>query len=549
MDKRKKWALGAVAGVGVAALALHLTFGWARYTGVINAAHVDLSQPDGFIATPALSKLPRDLVKAPYARELLTEDFAFYYEEHPTRLGLSGTIKRIAYEHEATFGDELLAAALDQPAEVALWADTKGAPRWWLVAMDRGVLAKGLQQAAAFATKDSQMKVLGQLPGGDTVYSLELSARRTLAIVSHGSRVVVLSDPGLLYTDKHELERKSAERVAALLASDAKGSYRGAFGLSSLPARDHVIVADSNLLSFGYRHFFPGLRALRVDVSPGGGALRTQLRVADAHTLPTPPAAQALWEGVPAGAAACSWLPADWTKARAVLSRTPAPELPASGVATASAPKDAAAAWDAFTASLDGPAAVCWYARSQFHTPLLVARTKDTSPLADAALARVAGWLMPGKAPLKATAPNGAHRWQRQVEAPYGPDGAGDESLYHPVLSRQGAWIAFSPDDVLADLALAAQSRRYPSLASVLPAGSPALAVLAPAQVADLTQREAFAVLPPGQEIFRQAAKAHLVPRLDAMRRWPAVRVVAQGSPGADGWVPLDWQPLELPRP
>jgi uncharacterized protein YfaA (DUF2138 family) len=557
LNQRIKWALGALAIGGAAAVALHAGLGWASYTGTINAAHVDLSAPDGYIVTPALSRLPRDLVKAPLAKELLTEDFAFYYEEHPDRLGLSGTLKRIAFEHDTTVGDELVAAALDEPAEVALWADSKGAPRWWMVSMTRGVLARALQQAATWAVKDTQMSVLGKLPGtsGDTVYALALSPHRTLALVARGSRVVVLSDPGLLYTATREIDRKSAERVAAMLSGDkaTQAVYRQSFGLGE-PGADHVIVADSSLLSFGWRHFFPGLRALRVDVSPRGETLRTQVRVADAKTLPGPEAAAALWDGVPAGPAACSWLPADWARARAVLAKAPAPEAAASASASASSPADASAgaAWDRFTATLDGPAAVCWYARSQFHTPLVVARVKEPGPATDLALARLAGWLMPGKAPVRTGGPGvagGAHRWQREVAAPYGPDGAGDASLYHPTLARQGAWIAFSPDDVLVDLALATEQRRYPSLASVMPAGSTALAVFAPAQIADMTQREAFAVLPANQELFRQAAKAHLVPRLDTLRQWPAVRVVPHGAAAADGWVALDWLPLNAPKP
>ncbi len=557
MNRTTKWALASTVAVAIAGAALYAGTGWARYGGTINAAHVDLSQPDGLVVTPALSRLPRDLVRANFARELLTEDFAFYYEDHEDRLGVAGALKRIAFEHDTTFGDDLLALALDQPAEVALWADVKGAPRHWLLAMTRGPLAKALQQAGALAAKDRQLTVLGTLPGAghDTVYALTLSARRTLALVSRGDRVVVLSDPGLLYTDQRQLDPHAAERVAQLLSSDraAQGAYRQAFGLGD-PGADHVIVADSRLLSFHYGHFFPGMKALQLDVAPGGGTLRTRLRVAGAQSLPTADAATALWAGLPAGAAACSWLPVDWHRAQAVLEKAPQPAVPGSapakGAQARSMSKDAAggqgapSAWARFTAALDGPAAVCWYARSQFHTPLVVARTRDTGPATDAALAGLAGWLMPGPSPLRASTPEGARRWQREVAAPYGPDGAGDKSLYHPTLARQGAWIAFSPDDVLVDLALATQGRRYPSLATTLPAGDATLAMLAPAQVADLTQREAFEVLPAQQELFRQAAKAHLVPRLDTMRRWPAVRVAATGPVDAAGWVSLDWQPV-----
>ena len=576
MQRRSKWALGAVGGVLVIGALVGAKLGWARFGGTINALHVDLGEPDAYVSTPALSRLPRDLVKAPLARELLTEDFAFYYEEHEERLGLAGTIKRIAYEHDTTLVDKLLEVALDEPAEVALWADAKGAPRYWLIAMTRGVFAKTLQELGPIAASDKQLSAIGEVPvgsGASQVYALTLSSRRTLAFVARGNRVVVLSDPGLLFDDQRNADRASAKTIAKLLSGDTEDQalYRRFFGIGA-PGSEHVLVADSKLLSFGYRHFFPGLRALQLDVPPGGGALRTQLRVADAKALPSEAVANTLWSGLPMGAAACSWLPADWSAARAVLDgvgdsapadATP-PEgddasvkLPAGKASGSSAKKPAAkakptsvsgdtkAAWDQFVAGLDGPAAVCWYARSQFHTPVLVARTRANAPAAatDQALARLAGWLIPGGG-IELPADGQSRRWQREVPAPYGPYGEGEVSLYRPTLAHAGPWITFSPDDKLVELALAAQGRRYPGMADTLPAGAATLAVVAPRQVADLAQREAFEVLPAQQELLRQAAENYLVPRFDTLRRWPAVRASATGHPSAEGWVPIAWQPL-----
>ena len=68
--------------------------------------------------------------------------------------------------------------------------------------------------------------------------------------------------------------------------------------------------------------------------------------------------------------------------------------------------------------------------------------------------------------------------------------------------------------------------------------------MVAPRQVADLVQREAFAVLPAQQELFHQAATEHLVPRLDALRRWPDVHAAPVGAPTAQGWVDVVWVPL-----
>ena len=130
MTRNKVWiGIGVVASL-VAIGAIVATTVRARFGGEINALGVDLGRPDAYVSTPALSKLPRDMVKAPVLREVLDEDFAFYYEEHEDRLGLRGAVKRIAFEHDKTLTDQLLEAALDEPAEMAFWADAKGAPRY-----------------------------------------------------------------------------------------------------------------------------------------------------------------------------------------------------------------------------------------------------------------------------------------------------------------------------------------------------------------------------------------------------------------------------------
>ena len=565
MQRRTRLGIAAASLLTLGAI-VAATRGWAHYGGAINARHVDLAAPDAYIATPALSRLPRDLVKAPLARDVLTQDFAFYYEDNDERLALAGTLKRLAFEHDTTMADKLVQLVLDEPAEVALWKDDRGAPRYWLVAMTRGALARLVQGAGPLLAGDTQLSEIGELPGarGATqVMALTLSSRRTFAIVARGDRVVVLSDPGLLFDANRQVDRDSAKVVAALLSSEAReqGVYRQHFGLGA-PGSDHVLLADSNLLSLGYRQFFPGLQALQLDVAPGGAAVRTRLRVAG-RTLPSVPASATLWSGLPMGAAACSWLPADWNEARTLLdtavdeaqekvakaqAAARAPSAPASAVMPWKPPADAKASWEQLVASLDGPAAVCWYARSQMHTPLLVAHLRAGAPQAavDRGMDLLAQWLMPDGAQAQPVGKGSAapRRWQQDVNAWYGYYGTDDKSGYRLTLAREGAWVSFSPDDKLVELALSAQQRRYPSLGDTLPAGAATLAVVAPRQVADLLQREAFAVLPAQQELLRQAATEHLVPRLDALRRWPDVHAAPVGAPSAQGWVDIVWVPL-----
>lgn len=544
MASRKQWVVVAVAGLlllSAAGLGVLRLRGGAGFDGAINAQGIDLARPDAYIYTPALSRLPRDLVKAPIARDLLTEDFAFYYEEHEDRLGLRGALKRLAFEHRTTLTDHLIELALDEPAEVALWADAKGAPRHWLIAMSRGVLARALQELAPLAAQDRQLSAIGELRlngAAVTVYALALSPRRTLAIASQGERVLVLSDPGLLFDGQRQADEASRGVVADLLSGEVRAHsvYRRGLGLGE-PGAGHTVVADAHLLSFGYQHFFPALRALRFELGVDGASLATLLRVQGAAALPATQAERALWQALPFNPAACALLPADWARAKAVLA-------PAAGASQVPAPQHAA--WTAFADELEGPAAVCWYARSQLHTPVFVAQTRSDGPAPAAALETLSRWLWPAQAAAAEAAPArpGSRQWPYEVAAPWAPHRGAGPAPYRPTIARQGRWVTFSPDDTLVGQALDAQARRYPSVSEGWPEGPATLAVLAPAQIADLARREAFAVLEPGQGVFRQAAERRLVPRLDALRKLPGVRAVAQGAPDLQGWVGIDWEPL-----
>jgi uncharacterized protein YfaA (DUF2138 family) len=518
---QKKWAIAGGA-IVVAALAIGVaTFGYARYGGQINALGVDLRQPAAYLATPSLTALSRDLVKAPVLRELLTEDFVFYYEAHEDKLGLAGAIKRVAYEHETTFTDDLTALALDQPAEVALWADDRGAARHWALAMTRNALAKTIQGLGSIAAKDKQLTLVAEVPlaafglQSVPVYALSLSPRRTLAIASRGNRVVVLSDPGLLFDNERRPDPEASRVLAKLLSGDDgdQSLWRQHFGLAAA-GNSHTLVAGGPLLALGYHRFMPALQALRVEVAPGGTGLRSWVRQGAAW--PASP-----WAALPAQPAACTALPVDWAVARTVL---------------AGGSGDASPALGEMAQSFDGPAAICWYGKSQLHTPLLVAHAKGPAPSAATQEAFMRWWL-----PKSAV-------WQAGdkaagIKAPYGAQKQADASAYRAAFRRAGDWWLFSPDEALVAKAEEAIARRYPSIADTVGGASP-VAVAVPAQIAELMKRETLAVLPREQGGMRQAAETQLLPRLADFGKLPAAQAVPQGQPDAQGWVALDWRPL-----
>lgn len=540
MNRRWIIGLGAMALAGSAAVATWLG-PWSRFEGGINALGVDLSRPAAYLSTPSLSALPRDLVKAPVLREVLTEDFAFYYEDHEERLGLTGALRRIAFEHETTLADNLLALALDEPSEVALWTDGKGAPRHWAVAMSRSALSKALQGLAAVAAKDKQLTLIGEIKSAawsfsaQPVYALELSTRRTLALAARGNRLVVLSDPGLLFDRERQPDAQAARVLEGLLSGDGggQGVWRRHFGLPAEPAPQHQLVAGGPMLSFGYQWFFPSLQALRIEVKPGGQSLHSFMRRTGAVTPGAAP-----WPALPARAAACVQLPVDWARAKAVLSNGAAGSPASGALSDAAALAARRAGLAAMAEAFDGPAAICWYERSQLHTPLLVAHARGAPPSPEL-LADFARWWLPASA---GTAEGPGPGTRASIAAPYGPLRAGERPAYQARLARVGDWWLFSPDAELVDQAEATLARRYPSLADTLADPADTLALAVPAQVAELLRREALAVITPQQAAFRQAAETQLLPRLASFGKLPAVQAVPRGTPDAQGWQPLDWR-------
>jgi len=523
-------------------LLVHRSSGWAQFSGLIGQTSVDLARPDALIRTKSLSQLPRDLLKVPLAKDLLSEEFVFYYAEHPDRLGLQGTLRRIAYEHDLKLQDQILAWLFDQPAEIALWRDGKGRLRYWLMAMARKELARCLHEAATLAAKDRQLTLAGEIKVDDKavqLLALEYAPQRTALIAAYADRVVILSDPAMLLHPDRSLDAGAESVVRRLLSTDAPSQavYRDAFQLDAPPK--HSVLVRAHYLSFGYQRFFPGLEALRFDFGDKGWATYALL---DAPKLPVNGLKDAgLWLALPANPAACSLLPVDW-QAAAALERAPQGEGNQVRLA----------------AELDGPAAVCWYADARMDAPLFVAALKAPRDDLAGAFQSLFDWGIAKPAPeaVTQTIRRGPDEvlWQPghkassdDADEPVAEQEAGEAADQEgPVtLARKGRYILFSPDGKQVERAIAALSKRYPALAETLPGKGTTLAVVAPRALAELTREEVLAVLDGGREpVFREVAEARLLPRLEAVSKYPAYRLALAAPPAARGWQPVEWQPL-----
>jgi uncharacterized protein YfaA (DUF2138 family) len=567
---RKKIVIGAAALVVGAAVIVQLVWHPFGRTRALHAREVqlDLTYPDALIDSQSLSQLPRDVLRVPLLRDVLTEDFVAYYEGNEDRLSVAGALRRLAYEQKLDLAETVLKHVFDEPARVMLWRGPDDKLRYWVLSMQRNGLAKALEAVATVAastTNDTQLSKVADALGdsGAPVYALKLSATRSILIASKGDRLIALSEPGILLDKDGKPVSKQASALAALLSDDAgKRNVQGsAYALPAPEPTGHHVVVSANYLSFGYQQYFPGIEALRFDFGAGtaGNGWQSAALIDPSHLSGKWDNA-ALWHALPADPAACATLPVDWKAAGALL-RTVAGD--AQEIAEA-----AAHVGEAFT----GPAAACWYGKSSLVAPLFVARLSSASqaeavkPALGALFGQIVGAY---EAKAQADDKSGAYKrlpvttrqgpanatlWQRPVSARYGTAQAAGAPFaaqlsadrYFPVtLAVAGDVVVFSPDARLVDDALAVLAKRFPAVADSLPRDKTERIVLTmtPASLAPLIRREAGAALPADQEaVFLNAAQTHLFPKLKALARYAPVSLALDGGvPSSRGWVPVTW--------
>ncbi|MES2820701.1 MAG: DUF2138 domain-containing protein [Pseudomonadota bacterium] len=500
---------------------------------------LDLSRPDALIESDSLSRLPRDLLSVPLLRDSLTEDFVFYYEGNPDRLGLGGSLRRIIYEHDLQLQDSLLDELLDQPAQVALWRGVDGKLKHFLLLLDRGGLARLLEPLAHVAADDSQLRPAGELQvDGEAVplYRLRYNGQRSLLLASHGDKLLVLSNPGMLLDGEYDgalLAREATERVEALLNGDNPFAER--FGLESRGEVSQRISLGAETLALGYQRFIPAFAGLRFEMDAQGWHSFLALNDSEDRTsLDFAP----VWRAMPMGASACVALPVATGVHEKMLAKLGTDEQVAKGLA----------------GHLTGAAGLCWYPDSRLHSPLLVGLLDDSAGASlDGDLGKLFDSLIgagkpraePGEDPSEAAGSESqgdSRIWQREVSS------KAADSLFRVTLARHGSTLLFSLDDGLVDKAINTLGKRFPPLAEVLPKDALVPVYLAPETLAVLLEQETLDSLPADMEpVFRNAAQAHLLPKLKALAGHRGYALTLPAETEVDGpwqWLPLEWRGL-----
>jgi uncharacterized protein YfaA (DUF2138 family) len=390
---------------------------------------------------------------------------------------------------------------------------------------------------------DMQLSSAGKLDGTDVeILALEYGIGHRLLLLSKGDRIVALSNPGMLLVgDRNEEEdarwpqsEKAVEIIRELLDSRKPVSpFARHFLLKEpLTEKKHELTLGARAFALNYETFVPGLEALRLAFDDQGkwqsAALINGNAWRDEENM-------SLWAVLPHGPCFCAALPVDWAQMTSVLKKLNA------GKKQQVTPKE-------FTANFSGPAAVCWYKNSRLYTPLFAAHLakgadeKQVQEFFDLA----AQLTNAGEGETTIDASSGSARWQGEIASRFGSISDNGERRLKPTLAIQRDIVFFSPDAALVENALAVVAKRYPALADGFHGKKDVpLAFADPNALAALLHKEIFTALPRNEEaLFRNAAEAYLVPRLEALARYPAQRVGVSKKVRNDdpAWYPLEWK-------
>lgn len=564
---------------------------------IAQAAHQQsraLSSPDAVIVTKSLSHLPKDILAIPILKDLLTQDFAFYYrQQNENFLSFSGTVRRIAFEHELNISDYLLTYLFNTPAILALWKGNSGRLDEFILSVERTPLRKLLEYLARIALDDKKLTELETRATADgegaAVYRIAFGSRRHVYLSAVGERFYLFSDPAMDLPGAPAKGTPAAlpgrvgsldQGLTALFAESGNSQNNAGFLALHDPKSakgKHLIVVSMRYLSMGYQRFFPNYKALRFEFNFGNWS---NMLLVTNDSKATSRNTEPLWDVVPKSPALCISAPLDAEALRTTL-----------GAALPSL----RARIDAAREKIVSPLAVCWYSDSTVATPLFVLRTllsSEDDPFLLDALTAVVGAYEAGRGPprqveeekMKGRSLFGKAKdlvsrfnifskkkkekipvriWSRIVSSPYGIHAVAEsgglkrdleKSLWYPryfkvKLARFQDYLLFSPDDRLVDLALSVLARKYPSAGESLgQSARKAILLASPPTLGRMARETMRKLLPESREaLMIMAVNRHLVPSLYKLNQYPAYAgVIDNPAPGKAGWQSLKW--VKLPK-
>lgn len=504
-------------------------------------------EPDALIVTKSLNSLPRDIIKVPILKDVLTEDFVFYYRDSGADwLSFRGALARLAFEHETDWPAKLLNWMLNGPAEIALWKGSDGKLNHYMMVLDQTGVKALLQTLAQALGKNADSQLIEQKTSdGRSIYSLRLHSQKTIYLASEENRLFIFSDSSMQLPSVSR-GRPLQDRLLSFFGASSEIRFFG----PKLGQATHSVTVSADYLSFGYQAFFASVKALQFDYLQSGWQSRV---LTDGGFNPVD---DLVWSQMPRGAALCVAVPIDKKKITGIIR---------------------AELW----LKKAGPTAVaCWYAESKFYSPLIALRgdfadlLKEDNTIRtlfteligsrEAFWARSAVEGEPSVLTYRPLLPVSFVKsslqlaFTREVGGRFGlypakksKDAAklGSSRFFRVKLAVTPTSLIFSPDDLLVDKSLMTVQGKFPSMKTMLPpkAESVTLIVL-PEALAKLAKDSILESLPASQEsIFRTAVARHLFPNLEVFGKRPLQAGVLKASassikaPEGMQWRNLDW--------
>jgi uncharacterized protein YfaA (DUF2138 family) len=325
---------------------------------------IDASRPDAWIRSQNLSQLPRDMLTVPLIKDVLTEDFLYFYETDEDWLSLKGSMRRISFEHQLNWKDNLVQSLAQSPADIYLWRDSSGALGYWAIGIERNGLKGVAQQIAQIKLNmDKQLSQIGSIKvDGDnvSVLQIKLSPRRTMVFAAHGERLALVSDVGMLRDEQGKLSRDAENLLEGILSEHEKTRHKIAPDLirAHTEGTTQSIALSSRFFAQGYAAIIPQVQGLSFDYD--GKTWQSQVNLAE--NIPAPDLQ--IWQQIPSNAAWCVATTIDWEQVQKSLK-------PIKHFKTN----------PNLTALFKPTGAACWYAdkSSSVTKPLIIAQLNELS--------------------------------------------------------------------------------------------------------------------------------------------------------------------------
>lgn len=541
-------------------LAILLVVGFFRYSPLLHAddsttvtvPSIPLSVPDAMISTKSLSALPKDIISIPLFKELLTEDFVFYYQAvDEDILTLKGALQRIAYEYQQTVLDHILKFVFDSPAELSLWKTSDGKLRDLVVVMENSGLKMFLEAVAKLALADSQFGFERKIKinGKDETDVFHLKAgRQTYYIATLKGKVYLFTnlERTLLVSDP---DAGAVEKIKTFFGfSELKTGYLGLFGVKRGEEK-HDLLVSMKYLSGGYQRFFSTLKAMRFVMTNGrwethllSGKPNTASAAADLAQLKNSKTPSEYWKIVPKNAGLCVTIPMDQST------------ILEFGKTTLASIPQATDLLRRFSMS----SVVCWLATSKPFAPVFIvnAQLKESDrPV----IKKLFEYLIDPKINdkfseadrlrLKNISENSqgnTYTLMREVVSRYGlvQKKTGGPNYFNVKLALKNNLLVFSPEAAAVDQVLLTIDKKYPSLHEILgPISKEAPLYISPDKLSQVVMNAILDTLPASQEgVFRNAVTKHLFPNLKKMARQPAFTLSFPiQSAGQSVWTKIFW--------